>query len=96
MVTLKPNYSHLDTSLLAMLLLIAAPKCTAWQGGSLPALAGQLRHYTGVWNGHGAAAGVPGLAASAVPARCYAEDGSTTGRAAAWPTARRHYTCHKG
>ena len=68
MVTLKPNYSHLNTSLLAMLLLIAAPKCTARQGSSLPELAGQLRHYTGVWKGHGAAAGILGLAASAMPA----------------------------
>lgn len=68
MVTLKPNYSHLNTSLLAMLLLITAPKCTAWQGSSLPELAGQLRHYTGVWKGHGAAAGVLGLVASAMPA----------------------------
>lgn len=32
MVTLKPNYSHLSSSLLAMLLLMAALKCTTWQG----------------------------------------------------------------
>lgn len=34
MVTLKPNYSHLNSSLLAMLLLMAALKCTAWLGNS--------------------------------------------------------------
>lgn len=68
MVTLKPNYSHLNTSLLAMLLLIAAPKCTAWRGSSLPELGGRLRHCAGVWKEHGAAAGVLGLAASDVPA----------------------------
>lgn len=32
MITLKPNYSHLNSSLLAMLLLMAALNCMAWQG----------------------------------------------------------------
>lgn len=68
MVTLKPNYSHLNTSLLAMLLLIAALKCTAWRGSSFLELAEQLTHYTGVWKGHGPAVGVLGPVASAVAA----------------------------
>lgn len=67
MVTLKPNYSHLNSSLM-VLLLIPAPKCTAWLGSSLLELAEWLRHYTGVCKGHGAAAGVLGLAVSAMPA----------------------------
>lgn len=63
MVTLKPNYSRLNSSLLAMLLLMAALKCTAWQGAGWAA---QTSHWS--LEGHEAAEGILGLAASGTPA----------------------------
>lgn len=72
MVTLKPNYSHLNASLWAVLSLIAAPKCAARWRSSLLELAVQLGHCAGVWEEHGAAVQV--TPSRLVPNTCRCHD----------------------
>lgn len=86
MVTLKPNYSRLNSSLLAMLLLMAAPKCRAWQGAGWAA---QTSHWS--LGRAGSSSRHPGPLA-----RLLLKDRSTVGHAAVGPTARWCFMCHQG